>query len=135
MVGRPPWAVCGGSSLGALLCSLVLPLVPEEGALGLVCVALSALPGERLTVLFLKPGCISSPPPAAVWLAAECLVPALLLEPEGSAADAVGAVHRCGLRFSAALGPPGVPTLDKLLQAARYCSSVVQGGGGFLSGD
>lgn len=62
-------------------------------------------------------------------------MPALLLEPEGSAADAVGAVHRCGLRFSVALGHPGVPTLDKPLQAARYHSSAVRGGGGFPSGD
>ena len=62
-------------------------------------------------------------------------MPALLLEPEGSVADTVGAVHPCGLRFSAVLGPPGVPTLDKLLQAARYCSSAVWGGGGFPSGD
>lgn len=132
--GRAPWTACG-SSFGARLCSLVLPPVPKEGALGLACVVLSMLPGEHLTVLFLEPGCMSSPPPAAVWLAAERLVPALLLESEGSAADAVGAVHRCSLRFSVALRPPGVPTLDKPLQAARYHSSVVWGGGGFPSGD
>lgn len=101
--------------MGAQLCSVVLLWVPEKGALGLVCMALSALPGERPTVLFLEPGCIFSPPPAAVWLAAERLVPALLLEPEGSAADAVGALHCRGLCFFLVLGLPGVPVLDEPL--------------------
>lgn len=93
-----------------------------------MCVMLSALPGKHLTILFLEPGSPPPPfppPPAAVWLAAERLVPAPLLEPECSA---VGAAHRRSLRFPAAPGPPGVPALDKLLQAARYCSSVGWGG-------
>lgn len=90
-----------------------------------MCVVRSVLPGDHLTVLFLEPRCISSPPPAAVWLVAECLVLALLLEPEGSAADRVSlASHRHRLCFFTAQGPPGVPVLDKLLHAARYLSTV-----------
>lgn len=90
-----------------------------------MCVARFVLSGDHLSVLFLEPGCGSSPPPAAVWLVAERLVPALLLEPEGSAADRGSlASHRHCLRFFTVQGPPVVPVLDKLLHAARYLSAV-----------
>lgn len=69
MVAGAPWAAFGGTA-GARPCSSwALPRIPEEGAASLACVALSALPGERPTVLFPEPVRIPPLPlPQCGWL-------------------------------------------------------------------
>lgn len=117
MVASAPWAAFGGSA-GARPCSWALPWIPEEGAASLACVALSALPGERPTVLFPAPARIPPLPlPQCGWL------------------PSAGCLRRCSLpghtepRSAAAAAPPTAPALDKPLQAARYRSSAPWGGG------
>lgn len=77
-----PWGrVCEIQPLvprSALRSSLLarLPWIPRDGSAGLgVCVCGAFCARSRApNVMPLEPVCISSPPPAAVWLAAERLV-------------------------------------------------------------
>lgn len=54
--------------------------IPRDGSAGLGVCGCFCAPSRAPNVMPLEPDCISSPPPAAVWLAAERLVPAFLLE-------------------------------------------------------
>lgn len=128
VVASAAWAAFGGT-VGARPCSWALPCISEEGAVSLACVALSALPGERPTVLFPEPVRIPPLPlPQCGWL------------------PSAGCLRRCSLpgrRGRRSRAAPRPPLLLRLREHRRWTSRCRQPGtapvragrGTFSSGD